>query len=1398
MPRTLTLNNSGRRRRSYVLALAGLVLLALCINGRHHSVAHAAATFNVDTTGDGADSNLADNVCNDGGGACSLRAAIQQANATAGTDAINISATGTINLTSALPNITTQMSINGPGPGLLTVRRDTGGNYRVFYVLNTIASISGLTVTNGRSADGVPGQNVASFGDDGGGIFQGGGILTLTDLVVTGNTTGNGGNTTSTSGGPGGRGGGVYSSGTLTMTNVVVSNNVTGDGGVGLYAGYGGGGGGVAFLGNVLKMTNCTVNGNVTGKGTAGTGGGSPGNGGDGAGVYARNGAVTLTRVTISNNSAGTGSPGGYGGGLWTHPDATTTVTDCAITNNKAGMGVGGFAPQGGSGGGVANLGPLRMLNSLVSGNATLGPSYSNSSLGGGVYSVNVTSVTNTTISGNTADPASFSRGGGIYNFGNSLTLTNSTVTGNNAVACCSAFQSGQGIHNAGTATVRNSVIAGNGAGDQPDVTGNYTAMAFNIVGRAVTGDGSSGGQNGFMNGVNGELVGTIAAPVDPKLGPLADNGGPTLTHALLAGSPALDGGFNPFAKDANDNTLQTDQRGAGRFGGAGATVDIGAYEFHPSLEDINLKTTREEVPLSVSFSVGDGAPAVTSITATSDNQALVPDAGLSVGGSGSIRTLQATPAADQAGTANITVTVNYAGGGTASDSFALVVTSVNDAPSFVKGADQTVAEDAGPQTVLGWATAVSPGPNESSQVVTFTVSNNTNAALFSTAPAVSGSGTLTYTPAPNASGTATITISARDDGGTADGGQDTSAAQTFTITVNAVNDPPVAQGQSVTTPEDTSRFIGFTATDVEGGVLTYTVVSGPAHGTLTGNGASRTYTPAANYNGPDSFTFKATDSGGADSQAATISITVTAVNDAPVNTVPAPQVTDQNTPLVFSTANTNAVSVADVDAGSDPLRVTLTAANGVLSLGGTTGLTFTAGDGTDDAAMTFAGAVADLNAALVGLAFRPTNGFSGPASLQISTNDQGSTGSGGARTDTDFVSITVRPGSIEFKQSSYAAAEGSAGLAVVVRRTGDTSQPASVAYATDDGSIPSVSVPCSTTTGAALDRCDFTKALGRLGFAPGETEKTITVLVGDDSYANEGTETALIRLSGVTGTGVVLGTRAVATLEITDDAQEPSANPIDGTERFVRQHYHDFLNREPDASGLAFWTQEIEQCGADAACREVKRINVSAAFFLSIEFQQTGYLVYRLHKAAFGNISAVRPVPLTLSEFLSDTRGIGQGVVVGAEGWELKLEENKRAFADAFVLRSRFTSRYPSSLAPELYVDGLNSNAGGVLTQEERDALVADLKGGAKTRAQVLRAVAEHPSVVRRESNQAFVLMQFFGYLRRDPDSAPDSSFDGYNFWLSKLSEFNGNFIQAEMVKAFLDSIEYRKRFGQ
>jgi len=256
------------------------------------------------------------------------------------------------------------------------------------------------------------------------------------------------------------------------------------------------------------------------------------------------------------------------------------------------------------------------------------------------------------------------------------------------------------------------------------------------------------------------------------------------------------------------------------------------------------------------------------------------------------------------------------------------------------------------------------------------------------------------------------------------------------------------------------------------------------------------------------------------------------------------------------------------------------------------------------------------------------------------------------------------------------------------------------------------------------------------------------------------------------------------------------SPNQIDGAEFFVSQHYRDFLSREADSEGLAFWTNQITSCGGDQGCIEVKRINDSGAFFLSIEFQETGYLAYRAYLAAFGNLPNA-PVPITFNEFVPDTQALGRNVIVRQAGWENVLENNKRSFFLDFVQRSRFTNAFNPTMSAQEFVDKLNSNAGNPLSQTERDDLVSDLAGGRRSRADVLRAIAENRKLVDGEFNRAFVLMQYFGYLRRNPNDAPDGNFAGYNFWLDKLNRFNGDFIGAEMVKAFISSSEYRRRFG-
>jgi hypothetical protein len=244
-----------------------------------------------------------------------------------------------------------------------------------------------------------------------------------------------------------------------------------------------------------------------------------------------------------------------------------------------------------------------------------------------------------------------------------------------------------------------------------------------------------------------------------------------------------------------------------------------------------------------------------------------------------------------------------------------------------------------------------------------------------------------------------------------------------------------------------------------------------------------------------------------------------------------------------------------------------------------------------------------------------------------------------------------------------------------------------------------------------------------------------------------------------------------------------------DDARDFVDAHYDDFLSRDADDSGREFWTRNITQCGSDSRCRELARINTSAAFFLSIEFQNTGFLVYRLYVASFGRLPR-------FAEFLADMKTISEGVVVGAPGWQQKLDANKQAFVADWVSHPAFVAAF-ATMTNAQFVDTLLARAGITLTTPERNALVDGLNNATLSRAQVLRQIVENRAFQDREFNRAFVLMQYFGYLRRNPDDAPDGDMKGYNFWLQKLNRFNGNFINADMVKAFLRSGEYRQRFG-
>lgn len=398
-----------------------------------------------------------------------------------------------------------------------------------------------------------------------------------------------------------------------------------------------------------------------------------------------------------------------------------------------------------------------------------------------------------------------------------------------------------------------------------------------------------------------------------------------------------------------------------------------------------------------------------------------------------------------------------------------------------------------------------------------------------------------------------------------------------------------------------------------------------------------------------------------------------------------------------------------------------------------------------------------------------------------------------------DSTSVDAVPTGIQFSTSSYPVGEGDKQVDLTLTRTGDTTGAASVRFTTSD---TAGAFNCNVLSGVASSRCDYEIRIKTIRFAAGETSKTISVFIIDDTYA-DGSESFNVSLSNASG--AALGAQSSATVSIADNDVGNGVNPIDTAGFFVRLHYLDFLNREPDSSGLSFWSNEITSCGANQPCIDGKRINVSAAFYLSIEFQQTGYLVERIYKAAYGDGTGTSTlggshqvaVPVVrLLEFLPDTQEVGEGVVVGQTGWETVLENNKQALIADFVQRSRFTTAFPASMTAAEFVDKLNSNAGNPLSTSERNQLVSDMPS--RTRAQILRAVAEDQDLNNAEFNRAFVLMQYFGYLRRNPNDAQDTDYTGYDFWLRKLNQFNGSYINAEMVKAFITSTEYKQRFGQ
>ena len=367
-------------------------------------------------------------------------------------------------------------------------------------------------------------------------------------------------------------------------------------------------------------------------------------------------------------------------------------------------------------------------------------------------------------------------------------------------------------------------------------------------------------------------------------------------------------------------------------------------------------------------------------------------------------------------------------------------------------------------------------------------------------------------------------------------------------------------------------------------------------------------------------------------------------------------------------------------------------------------------------------------------------------------------------------LSQATAPSSIQFSSASYTINEGDPNgrVNITLTRSGDTTSSASVSFATNDSAGLN---NCNVFNGTASPRCDYENTIGTATWAAGDASaKTFSIAIVDDSYA-EGTETFTVGLNSPSG--ATLGAQSTATVTITDNDATNGPNPIDSTGFFVRQQYLDFLGREPDPGGFAGWTSTINNCApGDTSC---DRIHVSQLFFQSAEFQDRGYFVYRFYPVAFGR----KP---DYGEFVPDLASVSGFLDAN------QLEAAKVAFIAGFMARPAFVSAY-NSLNNTQYVDALLNTAGVTLlpSPATRQAMINGLNGSTLTRGQALRQIVESAEVSTKYNHQAYAVMEYFGYLRRQPDG-------GYLAWIAVLDGSND---PRGMVTGFVNSLEYRNRFG-
>jgi lysyl endopeptidase len=374
-------------------------------------------------------------------------------------------------------------------------------------------------------------------------------------------------------------------------------------------------------------------------------------------------------------------------------------------------------------------------------------------------------------------------------------------------------------------------------------------------------------------------------------------------------------------------------------------------------------------------------------------------------------------------------------------------------------------------------------------------------------------------------------------------------------------------------------------------------------------------------------------------------------------------------------------------------------------------------------------------------------------------------------------------PSTLALSSATYSINEGDAAgfLTVTVNRTGGSTSAISVDFLTSDASGL---LPCQTNgNGMASDRCDYARIVGTLRFASGEMTKSIQIPLINDAYM-EPAETFSILLRNAQGAS--LGT-SLANVTITDnDVQPATQNPIDNQAFFIRQQYIDFLGRVAEDSGFSFWNSRMTNCPAGQIC---DRIDTSMRFFQSDEFQARGFYIYRLYDAVLGRL------PL-YAEFVPDVARLNGPQTV----------EEQRLGKDAYLLdlinKTEFRNIYGQYLSangliatnPTGFVDALCARAG--ITPASRQTLINNLAAGTRTPAQTIEDFILTPELSNVGTlfyDRGFITMQYFGYLRRDPETA------GFNFWVGQLIGANaphrGDY--RFMVGGFLQADEYRFRYA-